>query len=43
MGTKSNTIFYDGKSRIANMYRQYDGYPQGHGLDKFITFCKKER
>ena len=33
MGTRSLTVFNDGKEEIAVMYRQYDGYPEGHGLD----------
>lgn len=34
MGTRSLTFVYDedGK-KIVNMYRQYDGYPSGHGKD----------
>lgn len=37
MGTKSNTVFIDGKSRILNLYRQFDGYPNGHGLE--LALC----
>jgi hypothetical protein len=37
MGTRSNTIFIDGQNRILNMYRQFDGYPQGHGLE--LALC----
>lgn len=34
MGTRSLTIFKDGKSEICRMYRQMDGYPQGgHGQE----------
>jgi len=33
MGTRSLTFVYDGKKPIINMYRQYDGYPSGHGAD----------
>ena len=34
MGTRSLTFVYDkdGK-KLINMYRQYDGYPSGHGKD----------
>jgi hypothetical protein len=33
MGTRSLTFVYDGDSRVACMYRQFDGYPTGHGAD----------
>ena len=33
MGTRSLTFVYDGKEPIINMYRQYDGYPTGHGAE----------
>lgn len=33
MGTRSLTFVYDGKKPIMNMYRQYDGYPSGHGAE----------
>ena len=32
MGTRSLTFVYDEYGeKIINMYRQYDGYPSGHG------------
>lgn len=39
MGTRSLTFVYDGSTPIINMYRQYDGYPTGHGaeLAQFLT------
>lgn len=41
MGTRSLTFVYDenGKTPIINLYRQYDGYMEGHGreLAEFIT------
>ena len=37
MGTRSNTVFFDGRKRILNMYRQFDGYPSGHGLE--LALC----
>lgn len=37
MGTRSNTVFFDGKSKILNMYRHFDGYPSGHGLE--LALC----
>ena len=39
MGTRSLTFVYDESNQpIINMYRQYDGYPEGHGseLAKFL-------
>jgi hypothetical protein len=33
MGTRSLTFVYDGEKPIINMYRQYDGYPSGHGAE----------
>lgn len=31
MGTRSLTVFHDGNEEIAVLYRQFDGYPGGHG------------
>jgi len=33
MGTRSLTFVYDGERPIINLYRQYDGYPTGHGRE----------
>lgn len=33
MGTRSMTIVMDGDKEIVRIYRQYDGYPTGHGAD----------
>lgn len=33
MGTRSLTFVYNGEEAIINMYRQYDGYPTGHGAE----------
>lgn len=33
MGTRSLTFVYDGESPVINMYRQFDGYPTGHGAE----------
>ena len=33
MGTRSLTFVYDGEQPIINMYRQFDGYPSGHGQE----------
>ena len=40
MGTRSNTVVLDGNEvKLINLYRQFDGYPQGHGkeLAAFLT------
>jgi len=39
MGTRSLTYVYDGEKPIVCMYRQFDGYPTGHGaeLAEFLT------
>lgn len=40
MGTRSLTFVYDERRQpIINMYRQYDGYPSGHGreLAEFLS------
>lgn len=42
MGTRSLTYVYDGRSRIVCMYRQYDGYPTGHGAE-LADFLKPYR
>lgn len=39
MGTRSLTYIYDGRSKVLCMYRQYDGYPTGHGA-KLAAFLK---
>ena len=33
MGTRSLTFVYDGEKPIIKMYRQFDGYPEGHGQE----------
>ncbi len=34
MGTRSLTFVYDNdRQAVINMYRQFDGYPSGHGLE----------
>lgn len=33
MGTRSATFFIDGNQTVCHLYRQYDGYPSGHGVD----------
>ncbi len=39
MGTRCLTFVYDGGTPVINMYRQFDGYPEGHGteLGEFLT------
>lgn len=33
MGTRSLTVFKDNDKEICVLYRQFDGYPDGHGLE----------
>lgn len=33
MGTRSLTYVYDGGEPVVCMYRQFDGYPSGHGAE----------
>jgi hypothetical protein len=33
MGTRSTTTVYDGETPILTFYRQFDGYPSGHGQE----------
>ena len=33
MGTRSLTFVYEDNKPIVNMYRQFDGYPSGHGAE----------
>jgi len=33
MGTRSLTLVYANNKPIINLYRQYDGYPEGHGSE----------
>ena len=33
MGTRSLTFVYENDKPILNMYRQFDGYPSGHGAE----------
>lgn len=33
MGTRSVTIVHDENQEVCRIYRQMDGYPEGHGLD----------
>ena len=42
MGTRSLTFVYEGDKPIVNMYRQFDGYPSGHGqeLAEFLNSGK---
>jgi len=43
MGTRSLTFVYDEQKKpIINMYRQYDGYPSGHGAE-LAEFLSKGR
>ena len=42
MGTRSLTFVYEGDKPFVNMYRQFDGYPSGHGqeLAEFLNSGK---
>ena len=44
MGTRSLTFVYEGEKPIVNMYRQFDGYPSGHGaeLAEFLNSFDEE-
>ena len=33
MGTRSNTVVINGGVKLLNLYRQFDGYPSGHGAE----------
>lgn len=33
MGTRSYTHVFEGDTLLVSIYRQYDGYPSGHGRD----------
>jgi hypothetical protein len=33
MGTRCLTFVYEGDKPVINLYRQYDGYPEGHGAE----------
>ncbi len=33
MGTRALTFVYEDTTPIINLYRQYDGYPSGHGAE----------
>lgn len=33
MGTRSLTFVYDHDEAVLNLYRQFDGYPSGHGAE----------
>ena len=33
MGTRSLTYVYEGRHPVVCLYRQYDGYPTGHGAE----------
>jgi hypothetical protein len=33
MGTRSLTFVYDDTAKVMCMYRQFDGYPSGHGRE----------
>ena len=42
MGTRSTTTVYDGEKPIVTIYRQFDGYPSGHGANLANFLAGKE-
>lgn len=42
MGTRCLTVFKDAEKEIAVLYRQFDGYPEGHGKE-LTDFLKDKR
>ena len=42
MGTRCLTFVYDGDEPIMNLYRQYDGYPKGHGAELALFLSRGE-
>ena len=36
MGTRSLTYVYENEAPIICMYRQFDGYPSGHGIGSLV-------
>jgi hypothetical protein len=41
MGTRSVTIVMEENQELCRIYRQYDGYPKGHGLE-LLQFCDRK-
>lgn len=41
MGTRSLTRIHEGERKYINLYRQFDGYPSGHGVDLFAFLDEK--
>ena len=39
MGTRSLTFVYEENKPVVNMYRQFDGYPSGHGAELAEFLC----
>jgi hypothetical protein len=42
MGTRSTTTVYDGDKPLVSIYRQFDGYPSGHGQALAAFLANKE-
>lgn len=42
MGTRSTTVVMDGRRPVVSMYRQFDGYPEGHGQELVDFFQGKQ-
>jgi len=41
MGTRCLTFVYNDKQPILNLYRQFDGYPEGHGAELALFLNSK--
>ena len=37
MGTRSLTVIQSNGKEFFNMYRQFDGYPEGHGMELAVS------
>lgn len=42
MGTRALTFVYEGDTPVINLYRQYDGYPEGHGAELALLLTRGE-
>jgi len=42
MGTRCLTFVYEGATPVVNLYRQYDGYPEGHGRELALLLTRGE-
>ena len=42
MGTRCLTFVYEGDTPVINLYREYDGYPEGHGAELALLLTRGE-